>query len=169
MIRIDLPDCLSSQSKGRGSEKRNMEIALQTKPPSGAQLCALFETTGWNREYHATPEELGHAVANSQFVVTAYLGDRLIGMGRVVSDGILHAMIYDMIVDPAYQRQGIGAQILRRLVEWCIEAKIRDIQLFCARGKRAFYERNGFGARPTDAPGMQYLGESEGRDLFGSI
>jgi hypothetical protein len=37
-----------------------------------------------------------------------------------------------------------------------LDANIRDIQLFCARGQRAFYEKRGFVARPDDAPGMQY-------------
>jgi GNAT superfamily N-acetyltransferase len=116
----------------------------------------LFETTGWNREYRATTEQLAQAVANSQFVVAVYDGERLIGFGRIVSDGILHAMIYDMIIDPAYQHQGIGTRILHMFVQWCDEAHIRDIQPFCARGKRVFYERNGLVSRPKDAPGMQY-------------
>jgi GNAT superfamily N-acetyltransferase len=62
----------------------------------------------------------------------------------------------EMIVLPAYQGQGIGGEILRRLVGKCQQAGIRDIQLFCAHGKRAFYEKRGFFARPDDAPGMQY-------------
>lgn len=136
-----------------------MEIEFRSAPPSAAQFYALFATTDWNREYQATAHELAQAVANSQHVVAAYDGNRLVGVGRVVSDGVLHAMIYDLIVDPAYQGQGIGRQILGRLVEWCIKAKIRDIQLFCARGQRRFYEKNGFAIRPVDSPGMQYVGE----------
>lgn len=80
----------------------------------------------------------------------------MVGFGRIVTDGVLHAMIYDMIVDPAFQGQGVGTKILCMLVRWCNEAHIRDIQLFCARGKRAFYEKNGFVSRSDDAPGMQY-------------
>jgi GNAT superfamily N-acetyltransferase len=61
-----------------------------------------------------------------------------------------------MIVHPEYQGRGIGTQILHLLVDWCERAGIRDIQLFCARGKLKFYEKNGFIPRPEDAPGMQY-------------
>jgi GNAT superfamily N-acetyltransferase len=67
-------------------------------------------------------------------------------------------MIYEMIVAPEYQGRGIGAQILDQLLHRCREAGIHDIQLFCARGKRGFYEKYGFVARPDDAPGMQYAG-----------
>ncbi len=133
-----------------------MNIEYSNRPPTQDQFSSLFETTGWNREYQATPEELMLAVANSQYVVAAYDDEKLVGFGRIVTDGVLHAMIFDMIVHPSYQRRGIGTQILRSLVTKCREAKIRDIQLFCALGKRSFYERNGFVARPMDGPGMQY-------------
>jgi GNAT superfamily N-acetyltransferase len=78
------------------------------------------------------------------------------GSGRVIADGVLHALIVDMIVLPSHQNRGIGRAILSRLVERCRAAGIRDIQLFCARGKSGFYERCGFIARPADAPGMEY-------------
>ncbi len=133
-----------------------MPIEFQTVPPSQEQYSALFETTGWNREYHATPDELGQALVNSQFVVSAYDGQELVGVGRVLTDGVLHAMIYDMIVLPRYQHRGIGTRILQQIIHWCEAAGIRDIQLFCAEGKSSFYEKNGFHQRPADAPGMQY-------------
>jgi GNAT superfamily N-acetyltransferase len=133
-----------------------MNIEYSNRPPTQDQFSSLFETTGWNLRYNATPEELILAVANSQFVIAAYDDEKLVGFGRIVTDGVLHAMIYDMIVHPGYQNHGIGTQILRSLVMKCREAKIRDIQLFCAIGKRSFYERNDFVARPVDGPGMQY-------------
>ncbi len=133
----------------------NMTIRYQTFPPIPTEYLALFETTGWNAEYHLTPLDLAKALKESAFSVSAYDEGHLVGFGRVVTDSI-HAMIYDLIVAPEYQRQGIGGEILDRLVKHCQEMHIRDIQLFCATGKRVFYERHGFTARPDDAPGMQY-------------
>ena len=132
-----------------------MDIHYTNNLPPRDQFYALFETTGWNAEYRLTADELYQALQASWFLVCAYDEETLVGIGRMVSDGVVHAMIYDMIVDPAYQGQGIGTRVLRRLVERCRLAHIRDIQLFCARGKRPFYEKNGFSARPDDAPGMQ--------------
>lgn len=134
-----------------------MKIKYLSQVPDKEQFMTLFETTGWNRGYNATPQELIHAVANSQFIVAVYNDEELIGFGRVVTDGVLHAMIYDMIVHPSYQHKGIGTQILQELITKCNEAHIRDIQLFCAIGKREFYERIGFEARPIDGPGMQLI------------
>jgi GNAT superfamily N-acetyltransferase len=132
-----------------------MPLRYQTFPPTAEQYFALFETTGWNAEYRLTVFDLAKALKESAFMISAYDEDRLIGFGRVVSDSI-HALIYDLIVAPDYQRQGIGGEILEQLVKRCQEVHIRDIQLFCAQGKRDFYERHGFEARPDNAPGMQY-------------
>ncbi len=132
-----------------------MSIRYQTFPPIPTDYFALFETTGWNAEEQLTPHDLARALTNSWYMVAAYDEGRLVGFGRVVTD-TLHAMIYDLIVAPEYQRQGIGGEILDRLVKHCQAARIRDIQLFCAKGMRAFYERHGFEARPDDGPGMQY-------------
>ena len=133
-----------------------MSVYYTNDIPPRAAFYALFQTTGWNDEYHLTAADLERALQASWYMVCAYDGDNLIGFGRMMSDGVLHAMIYEMIVAPACQGQGIGTQILKRLVAHCQEQGVRDIQLFCARGKRPFYEKNGFVARPDEAPGMQY-------------
>ena len=56
-----------------------------------------------------------------------------------------------------FQRQGIGSKILNMLLRVCKEKKIRDIQLFSAKGKSNFYIKNDFVPRDLDAPGMEYL------------
>ena len=135
-----------------------MAIDFYKGMPSQEQFWDLFQSTGWNDTYRLSQSELFQAVSSNWFAVSAFDGERLVGFGRVVSDGVLHAMIYEMIVLPEYQGRGIGAQILHLLVQRCLKANIRDIQLFCARDKRGFYEKFGFVARPEDAPGMQYVG-----------
>lgn len=139
-----------------------MPLRYQTFPPTPDEYLALFQTTGWNEDYHLTAHDLAKVLKASAFMVSAYDEGRLIGFGRVMTDSI-HAMIYDLIVAPDQQRQGIGSEILKRLLTYCREAHIRDIQLFCASGKRTFYERHGFVARPDDAPGMQYPPDASAR------
>ncbi len=133
-----------------------MDIIYSSEPPTIEKYFPLFESTGWNVKYKLTTEELNSIVSKSYFTVSAYNGEILVGFGRIVSDGILHAMIYEMIIHPKYQLNGIGSEILKMLLKKCKDDNIRDIQLFCAKGKRAFYEKFGFTARPDDAPGMQY-------------
>jgi GNAT superfamily N-acetyltransferase len=132
-----------------------MTIVLREQLPDKDEYFSLFATTGWNEDYKASPDDLERTNRNSWLVVSAYDEDKLVGFGRVVTDFVLHAMIYDMIVLPDYQGRGIGTMIMERLLNRCREQGIRDVQLFCAKGKRGFYERNGFEARAEDAPGMQ--------------
>jgi GNAT superfamily N-acetyltransferase len=133
-----------------------MTITYKQHIPNIEDYFSLFESTGWNEEYKLTKEELSTTLDKSYYCISAYDGEKLIGFGRMMSDGILHAMIYEMIVYPVCQGRGIGREILNRLLAKCIENNIRDIQLFCAKGKRRFYEKSGFVARPDDGPGMDY-------------
>jgi GNAT superfamily N-acetyltransferase len=123
--------------------------------PRNEDYFALFETTGWNRTYQLSVDELFSAVSRSWYLIGAYHRDTLVGSGRLVSDGITHALILDLIVLPAYQGQGIGTTILRRLLARCEAHQMRDIQLFSAKGKADFYKKFGFEERAPDAPGMQ--------------
>jgi GNAT superfamily N-acetyltransferase len=139
-----------------------MRITLSNQLPDKHEYFSLFLTTGWNAGYGATADDLERANQHSWLHISAYDGDRLVGFGRVVTDFVMHAMVYDMIVLPEYQGKGIGTTILKELLTRCKEQGIKDVQLFCARGKRTFYEKNGFEARPEDAPGMQLRKEWRG-------
>jgi GNAT superfamily N-acetyltransferase len=138
----------------RDAERVKMRIAYQNTLPEKDQFFNLFESTGWNEKYQLAGEQLHQALQHSWYSISAYDGDRLVGFGRVISDGMLHALIVEMIVLPDYQGQGIGSRILNDLVTRCKSNGIRDIQLFCAKGKAGFYEKHGFVKRPADAPGM---------------
>jgi GNAT superfamily N-acetyltransferase len=132
-------------------------IIFKEEQPEINSYMDLFNTTGWNSEYNLSNNEMQRTLDNSWYMVSAYNEDQLVGFGRVVTDGVIHAMIYEMIVLPEFQKKGLGKQILKMLVDKCLQNNIRDIQLFCAKGKKEFYIKNGFVSRPYDAPGMQYV------------
>ena len=138
-----------------------MNIEFRSEIPNRDQLWDLFQTTGWNVKYQLLPDDLVRALRASWHILCAYDGERLVGFGRLVSDGVLHAVIDELMVLPEYRGQGIGGEILERLVKKCRGAGVRDIQLFSARGKREYYEKRGFRARPDNAPGMQYFGKGD--------
>jgi GNAT superfamily N-acetyltransferase len=130
-------------------------IEYRDAAPTPEAFAALFATTGWDPEGRLDAAAAAEALRHSWFDVSAYDGDRLVGMGRIVGDGVLHALLADIIVEPDYRGRGIGGRIVERLTDACRRHRISDVQLFCARGKRGFYERLGFTARSDDAPGME--------------
>ena len=116
----------------------------------------MFDSTGWNTSYKFTIDELSKAIENSWYSISAYLNGNLIGYGRIISDGVHHALIVDLIILPKYQGNGIGSNILKKLLKKCTKKNIRDIQLFSAKGKFKFYENFGFKKRNENAPGMEF-------------
>jgi GNAT superfamily N-acetyltransferase len=134
-------------------------IRLSKNLPDREQYIKLFLSTGWNEKYKLDDDSIYNTLRNSYYIVSALEGNKLVGFGRIISDGIMHALIVDMIIDPEYQGKGIGTLILEDLVGVCVKNEIVDIQLFCARDKEPFYLKNGFSPRPENAPGMEYVGE----------
>ena len=132
-------------------------IAYHEQPPPAPDYDRLFDTTGWNKTYQAGPQELYRAITDSWYVLSAYENDRLVGFGRIISDGVLYALICDLIVNPTCRGKGIGSTLLAKLIERCRAQNIRVIWLFAAKGKSAFYKKFGFLERPADAPGMQMM------------
>lgn len=133
------------------------KIIFSEELPEIEKYWNLFLTTGWNQRYNFSKQDLNDAIQNSWYAVSVYNSGNLIGFGRVIADGIHHALIVDMIIHPEYQGQGLGGKLLNKLVDKCKEKKIRDIQLFSAKDKYVFYEKNGFKSRPVNAPGMQLI------------
>lgn len=133
-----------------------MPLEFRDQAPDPADFKALYDSTGWG-SLERSSSFYAEALEGSWVCCAAYEDGALVGFGRVISDGRLHAYVNEMIVRPGHQGRGLGREILRRLLAQCQAAGITDIQLFAARGKAGFYAAQGFQARPVDAPGMQYL------------
>jgi len=79
----------------------------------------------------------------------------IIGMARIIGDGGIAYYIQDVIIKPEYQRQGIGKQLMDKVMDY-IRAHANNnsvIGLMSAKGKEAFYTRYGFMIRPDDRLG----------------
>jgi ribosomal protein S18 acetylase RimI-like enzyme len=64
-----------------------------------------------------TPEALRRSFEQSQHVAFARDGDRLVGMARLLSDGVCNAYLLDVWTASAYRRQGIASAMIGRLLE----------------------------------------------------
>ena len=133
----------------------NATIEYRDCLPTAAEFERLFRSTGWTEANDVSADRLAAALPASWYAVTAFVEDECVGTGMVLSDGILHALIVNLIVLPEWRKHGIGTEMMKRLVQRCREAEIVQIELFSARGKRSFYEGLGFVARPDDGPGME--------------
>ena len=74
-------------------------------------------------------EDYSSAIDNSAFICVCFDGEKIVGASRVVSDLSRFAFIVDLNVNENYQKQGIGKQILENMVQACLDANIRYIEL----------------------------------------
>ena len=110
-------------------------IKYETERPNIDQYWILFNSTGWNKEYKFSIEELETAIEKSWYSISVYINQKLIGFGRILSDGIHHALIVDLIIYPKYQGNGIGSEILKRLLKVCTEKKYKGYSIILRNWK----------------------------------
>lgn len=106
-------------------------------------LLELYEDVGWTA-YTDEPERLERAIAQSAHVVSAWDGDRLVGLARVVSDGEHIVFAQDVLVLRAYRRRGLGRELLRRVLEPFQHVRQTVLVADNAPELRAFYAGLGF-------------------------
>ena len=130
-------------------------MEFREQVPALDEALTLYGTTDWPEFEGLKPADVETSLAASWYGVSVYEDERCVGMGRVLSDGIVYALILDVIIAPEHRGGGLGSAVMERLLARCRRQGIRDVLLFAAPGTAPFYERLGFQRRHTDAPGMQ--------------
>ena len=130
----------------------------------GIQIRTTIENIDWERISELLAHfGLSHDDAATQKLVFersyavafVYDGDRLIGCGRALSDGICQAAIYNIALDEAYQGHQLGRAIVDSLLE---QVKGCTVVLYTHPQTVALYERLGFRRQKT---GMVILNKTE--------
>ena len=78
------------------------------------EILPLYESVGWVN-YVTDPARLKKAFEGSFSIWGAYENGKLVGLIRAVGDGASILYIQDLLVLPAYQRQGIGTFLMKTL------------------------------------------------------
>lgn len=126
---------------------------------TAADFSSLRKSAGWQ---DLPMEQLQLALEKSLFSVSVRdETGAVIGMGRLVGDGAMYWYVQDVIVKTAYQKLGIGKEIIKRLVchirAVCLQGTVITIGLTAARGKEHFYEKFGFRQIPDAVSGAGML------------
>lgn len=103
----------------------------------------LYADVGWSA-YTKDVDKLQQAVENSLYVLTAWYEDELIGLIRVVGDGLSIIYIQDLLVKNAYHNQKIGSELLQSVLNKYADVRQKVLLTEEAPNTRYFYEKNGF-------------------------
>lgn len=121
---------------------------------AAAEVCALTVLVGW-------PDPALHGLDLVQKVwneapatVAAHDGNKLVGICRAMWDGGIMAFVRSVVVHPEYQHQGIGRELLQRLLAELERLHVEHISLWATEGTAEFYEQFGFKPRVGVTPMM---------------
>ena len=140
----------------------NNEFVLVENQLSAQDFLRLKVATGFKDR---PVEQVQKALENDLMDVVALVNDEVVGMGRLVGDGVMYWYLQEIVVLPEYQGMGIGTAIVNKLLnyiqEHTPEGNFTSVGLTAAEGKEGFYERFGF----AKSRGMtKYIDKSESQD-----
>lgn len=120
-----------------------MEVIYQLAPDQIKQLHVLYQEEWWSKG--RTLEETEKCVAGSQICIGILNGDqRLIGFARVLTDYIFKAIIFDVIVETSYRKQGIGHRLIELVKNHRQLTEVKHFELYGLPDMQRFYAQYGF-------------------------
>ena len=131
-------------------------IYIEDILPERDAVLALYELNHWSAA--EKPVSLLKALANSDHLVAAYDGEKLIGLANAITDGHLVVYYPHLLVHPAAQGGGVGRGIMERMKAYYSD--LHQHVLVSVAGAVGFYEQMGF-RRPSNAAALWIYDEEE--------
>lgn len=100
-----------------------------------------------------SPDQHLAVLRGSHRAVVALLDGQVIGFVNMISDGVLTAFIPWLEVRPEHQGQGIGTELMRRVLEGT--EHLYSIDLLCDAELQPYYEKK-FGMSPVPGMGLRH-------------
>jgi ribosomal protein S18 acetylase RimI-like enzyme len=120
----------------------NLEFS-EEKMLSQADLLSLYNDANW-LAYTNSPDLLQQAVSNSLYVLTAWENEQLVGLIRLVGDGLTIVYIQDILVMKSHKRRKIGTTLLQKALEKYKNVRQKVLLTDDNEETRGFYEALGF-------------------------
>ena len=129
---------------------RDVVYGLEGDLSPEAYVELLHRSTLAERRPVDDPRTIRAMLENADLIVTARLGSptgRLVGLARALTDYSFCTYLSDLAVDQAYQRQGIGRELVRRTHE--AAGLNTSLILLAAPKARGYYPRIGLQAHDS--------------------
>ncbi|MDI6776365.1 MAG: GNAT family N-acetyltransferase [Syntrophales bacterium] len=125
---------------------------VDPSPDQIRQITAMYRMEGWWSKDTDDHDLVARITAGSHCFLVAMEGGEIIGMGRAISDRASDAYIQDITVHRSRRGQGIGTNILKKIVTRLHADGLRWIGLIAEKGSFDFYHRLGFNQMPDATP-----------------
>lgn len=121
----------------------NKQYEIIERSPTVSEHQKLWEAVGWGG---VNLDMTRQSLANAVYSIVVIHEESVIGMGRIVGDGVMYFYIQDVAVLPEYQNKGIGKLILDHLLTYINQNGLAGafVGLFASQANDTFYEKFGF-------------------------
>lgn len=110
---------------------------------SAAQLAEVFRNSGIRRPVDDL-DRMATMLKHANLIVTAWDGERLVGVARALTDFSYCCYLSDLAVDKNYQKRGIGGELIQRVRAGIGEQSM--LLLLAAPEAMEYYPKVGFEA-----------------------
>ncbi len=119
---------------------RFLGLGPNLKPSKGLiKLQKLLENnTFWAK--NRTIKDLKKCLANSDVIVSLWVGSEIVGFGRALTDGIYRGVLWDIVIDQNHQGKGFGTLIVKNLLSAKNIKNTKKIYLMTTN-KKLFYSQ----------------------------
>ena len=90
-----------------------------------------------------TINDLKKCLANSDVIISVWVGNEIVGFGRALTDGTYRGVLWDIVIDQNYQGKGFGTLIVKNLLS---SKKIKNTKklYLMTTNKKLFYSQFDF-------------------------
>ena len=122
----------------------SLTVISQLSPEQIKQLHQLYQITWWGK--NRTINDIERMLEHSDLIVgiCANQTQKLLGFARILTDYVYRAVLWDVIVDPNYQGQGLGKKLVETIIAHPELKQVETILLICLPDMVSFYEKFGF-------------------------
>ena len=108
------------------------------KPTNGlGKLQKLLDNNAfWAK--NRTINDLKKCLANSDVIISLWVGKEIVGFGRALTDGIYRGVLWDIVIDQNHQGKGYGTLIIKNLLSSKKIKKTKKLYLMTTN-KKLFY------------------------------
>jgi ribosomal protein S18 acetylase RimI-like enzyme len=93
-----------------------ISISTDKRSVKPEEAAALYIALGWGTSQYYSAQRMKRSLEHCSIVVSARNEDgELIGIMRGMSDFAIDTKIFDMVIDPDYQRSGIGSAMMKKM------------------------------------------------------
>ena len=132
-------------------------LTIKYNELTAEEFILLWETV-WGGA--PTLEQTELAMQHTIFRVSAYDGEKVVAMARMIGDMGLNYYIKDVVVRPEYQKKGIGRMLINELMSYIKKNGISGTSIFVELSAMPdimpFYEKLGFDTNEAQRLKMMY-------------